>query len=419
MKHILHASAERLMDHARTMRVIDTHEHLPIKEEYYVSTPIRFGDLFIPYITNDLCSAGMPFPRDQWPALVCIEDDWDAFGPIWARVRHGSYARALRRALKRYYGVDDLTRENHHDVLKRINAANKPGIFKRVLADDCCIEAVITCQHVAPDREEKLLKGNVYLPCVSFNNPSAVKVLSDAIGLGVISSLDAVLEASDIWMERQAAAGVVCFKASAVWDRPINRVKAEDLLERILAGASLGEKENADLYVYLREHHVQKAARLGIPVALHTGVWNDFRGKDVRDCVGLVSRNPDTRFDIYHLGIPNPRDAVQLVKNFPNAYLDLCWAHIVAPDMVVQTLREAFDMIPHNKILAFGGDHVSFVEQVWSHLEMAKENVATVLGERIDRGFLDHDEACHILEDWFYENPKEFYSLSNNKGERK
>jgi len=43
-------------------------------------------------------------------------------------------------------GVNDLTRENHKDVLAKINENNKPGIFKRIMQDDCNIVKSINCR---------------------------------------------------------------------------------------------------------------------------------------------------------------------------------------------------------------------------------------------------------------------------------
>ena len=129
------------------------------------------------------------------------------------------------------------------------------------------------------------------------------------------------------------------------------------------------------------------------------------------DVIGFVQRNPDTRMDIYHLGIPDVRTALQVVKNFPNAYLNLCWSHVVASDMTTNTLKEAIDLVPMNKIFAFGADYVLFVEKVYGHLHMARENVALTLGDRVDRGLMDLSEAKQILRAWFYDNPKAFYRL--------
>jgi hypothetical protein len=89
----------------------------------------------------------------------------------------------------------------------------------------------------------------------------------------------------------------------------------------------------------------------------------------------------------------------------------LCWAHIVAPEMVVASLKEAIDMIPLNKVFAFGADFVTFIESVYGHLHMARENVAIALGDRVDRRLMGLDEAKQILKAWFYDNPRDFYRV--------
>ncbi len=42
---------------------------------------------------------------------------------------------------------------------------------------------------------------------------------------------------------------------------------------------------------------------------------------------------------------------------------------------------------------------------------MARENVAQVLGHRIERGLLTRSEAIDLATRWFYDNPKELYRL--------
>ena len=79
--------------------------------------------------------------------------------------------------------------------------------------------------------------------------------------------------------------------------------------------------------------------------------------------------------------------------------------------MVVNAMKEAIDMVPLNKIFAFGGDYISFIEKVYGHLHMARENIALVLGDRVDRNLMDLDEAKQTLRAWFYDNPKAFYKL--------
>jgi hypothetical protein len=81
----------------------------------------------------------------------------------------------------------------------------------------------------------------------------------------------------------------------------------------------------------------------------------------------------------------------------------------------VQTKRaldEILDLVPLNKIIAFGGDYRVAVQKVYGHLVLAREVVASALGERIEAGELDREEALRIARLWFYDNPARIYGLA-------
>jgi len=407
----LTGSAKALFEYAQTVPAIDTHEHIPRSEKDYNNQTIAFGDLLNPYVSNDLASAGMPFPKGVAPAFHRVEADWDSFEPYWNAVKHGSYARALRIALQKFYGVDDLTRENYLDIVRRINENNKPGIYKRIFRDSCGVEKAIVCAGDLPRRDDPILVGNMTSPSMMVGSMKALDSMAEQVGASQITSLDELIEASDRWMELQVSKGAIEFKSGAARMERLDRRRAEEVFARLQTGEELQADSALALGIYVREANARKAAALDVPIALHTGVWFDYRSVDVTDLIGFIQRNPATRMDIYHLGIPRVRDAIQIVKNFPNAYLNLCWAHIVASDMVVNTLKEAIDMVPLSKVFAFGADYILFIEKVYGHLQIARENVAIVLGDRVDRNLMGLDEAKQTLRAWFYDNPKRFYKL--------
>jgi uncharacterized protein len=406
----LRGNAEALFDYAVTQPVIDCHEHIPGSEAGYNKADIRFGNLFNPYVSNDLNSAGMPFPEGVWPAFHCIGDDWDAFEPHWNAVKFGSYARPLRIALQRFYGVDDFTRENYLELVKRINANNTPGIYDRVFREACGIEKVVRCAGDLPSADDPLLVGNLFIPMNIETSKAALEGLDAYVG-EAIQDVDALVSALDLWMEKHHAQGAMQFKVRAMPVEHPNKAEAAAAFALLRKGETLPLDADTALRAYLRETHAKKAAELGVSLSIHTGVWNDFRTLRVEDIIGFIERNPDTLIDVYHLGLPSPRACIQTVKNYPNAYMNLCWAHIVGADMTVQSLHEMIDMVPMNKIFAFGGDYVLFVEKVFGHLQMARENVAIALGSRVDRNLMDMDEAKQTLRAWFYDNPKRFYRL--------
>ena len=78
--------------------------------------------------------------------------------------------------------------------------------------------------------------------------------------------------------------------------------------------------------------------------------------------------------------------------------------------MTQSALDEWLDLVPHSKLLAFGGDY-SEVIKVWGHLVMAREDWAVVLARRVRRGLLTEGEALEIARRAFYDNPKELYAL--------
>ena len=216
LRQPLTGSAEALFDYATDTPVIDTHEHIPRTETDYNNATIEFGHLFNPYVSNDLASAGMPFPRDVWAAFHKIEDDWDAFEPYWNAVKHGSYARPLRIALQQFYGVDDLTRENYREILARINENNTPGIYDRVFRQACGIERAIRCGGDLPEIDDPLLVGNITSPSLQIGSKDSLETMAEQVGAEGISGLDELIEVSDRWMEMQAANGAMEFKSFAM-----------------------------------------------------------------------------------------------------------------------------------------------------------------------------------------------------------
>ena len=111
------------------------------------------------------------------------------------------------------------------------------------------------------------------------------------------------------------------------------------------------------------------------------------------------------------MGMPWVRETGVMGKNFPNVWLNLCWCHIISPVMTRAALDEWIDLVPVNKIFAFGGDYGKPVEKVYGHLVMAREDIAMVLGRRVEQGLMTEDQAVAVAHRWFYDNPKEAYGL--------
>ena len=153
------------------------------------------------------------------------------------------------------------------------------------------------------------------------------------------------------------------------------------------------------------------AAENDLTVAVHSGVWGDFRESQPALLIPAAVRYKDVRFDLFHLGVPYVREAVMIGKMFPNVTLNLCWNTVLSPTLTARMLDECVDMVPVNRVIVFGADYNWTVEKVYGHLKMAKEVVAGVLGKRIRRGEMDLAEATRIAGMWFHDNAVRIYHL--------
>jgi predicted TIM-barrel fold metal-dependent hydrolase len=160
-----------------------------------------------------------------------------------------------------------------------------------------------------------------------------------------------------------------------------------------------------------------KAREHGYVMAVHTGPMASAGGdiRDISPChlIPWAARYPDVTFDMYHMGIPYARQAGFVAKCHPNVTANLCWGHVVAPQMLVNVLDEWLDFLPFNRIIAFGGDYSPCVEKVYGALEMTRENLAEVLARRIARSLADMDQAKFVLKRILVDNGQELYGLKS------
>ncbi len=169
--------------------------------------------------------------------------------------------------------------------------------------------------------------------------------------------------------------------------------------------------QKRSLQDYLFDKGLDFAAELGVPVAVHTGFWGDFREYDPKFMLDFAMRRSDVHFDLFHLGMPMIRDAIQIGKNLKNVSLNLTWCPIISQVQTTRALDEIIDLVPLNKVIAFGGDYRVSVQKVWGHLTMARECVAAALSQRVKSRQMNKQNAFDIAQLWFYENPRKIYHL--------
>lgn len=407
-----YTSTEKLLIEAMEgMEIIDAHEHLPPE---YVRTDAKVDalTLFSHYTRTDLVTAGMK-PEDYDKVINSedpLDERWELFRPHLENIRYGSYARPAFMAAKEFYGFDDINDDNYRELSEVMQSQNTPGIYKRILREKCKIKVALT-QAGRTDYD-----GDLLVPLMPMDMYAAVRSADDvahkADSLGMkVANLDDYMELAKKGVMKLQDEGAVGLKMVSMPNSPPSRKAADEVFGKIMSESDPKIDNIGQLKDFLMNYLIDVAGELDMVVAVHAGMWGDFRTLDSKHMIPVFPRHPGTKFDLYHLGMPSVRDTLVIGKNFPNVWLNICWCHIISQQMTCSALDECIDLVPMNKIIGFGGDYSRPVEKVYGHLVMAREDIATVLGRRVDRGMMDTDEAIAIAKKWLLDNPSKLYKL--------
>ena len=426
-----YAAIKRAVD---KIKLIDTHEHLPQESERIKGRPDPFATFLIHYLSSDLVSAGMP--KDVLyrvrNASLPLNERWRLLAPFWEKIQNTGYARALNLAVKGLYNIDALNERTYRDLEVKMRSANKPGLYRWVLKEKAGVDLSIL------DNETVDVDRSFFAPVMRFDDFILLKERGDIEALEVkcemkIHSLSDLTEALRVRFEKMSKS-IVGVKVALAYRRPINFEKtttsdAESVFNKIYSqkvfrrielpdGARVNIPEGISFEEAkpLQDFIVHKGLQLSgiheLPIQIHTGLQegneNVVASSNPVHLVNLFMEYKEVRFDVFHGGYPYTSELATLAKNFPNVYVDLCWLHIISPTVARRVLSEFIDTVPSNKILGFGGDY-RFVEGVYGHALLARENTARVLTEKVEEGSFTQKEALQLAQRLLRDNANELY----------
>lgn len=413
-----------LIERMETVKVIDTHEHLPAESERLACNP-DFFILFSHYCTNDLQSVGMP--QSQINILLSdnhdVAEKWGIFKPYYDLIHDGAYCRAARIAMNRFYYMDDIRTPDDAEILSGfIRASNTEGLYTRVLVDACHICKVLNFGF--PPSNDGLLLHVPFIDRYAEVPFAIIRELEDQFNTSC-SSLAKYESAVRAYIEDAVGKGAKGLKFGIAYARdlsfePNTQADAERVFNRIIdeghgsRDSALGYEERRPLMNYMVHRICEIAASLDIPVVFHSAMQASIMHKadDARPLRlwNLPNRHRKTTFVLLHGGFPWMEDGALLAKHFPNVYLDMTWTHIMSPDISTRALGEWIDLVPINKIMAFGGDY-SVVEKVYGHLVLAKRSIATALARKVSLGDLSIERAHLWIQSILHDNAARIYKI--------
>lgn len=430
---------EKILEEIDNIEIIDSHEHL-FPEKSALKRKRDIFSLFIPYSILDLKSAGM---SEDEIRLIFFEQDtpleirWKRFFPYWKKIRFTSFSKSILNSIKKIYGYSEINEDNYENISKAIIKNTKPGLYKKILRNICNIKVVLTqcyTTQVETNKDDPLLISimPLYLGCGSTS--SSWESWEDFQSLGPyegfygfkkewkyksvsIKKIDDCLENQISYLKKIKEEGAVGVKFSTFpklnTDSAPDRKKAKELFDDFKNGRVKKITHPNELHYYLLDNAISNAVKEGFIISVHTGyVWNDFRDYSPLNVIPFIMRNPQGKFDLYHLGYPWIRESIMIGKSFSNVYINCCWIHIISEKAAKEAIDEIIDTLPINKIIGFGGDYTyESIENIYGHLKMAKDNLAEIISQRISQGYMDFNSGIEVIKKFLFNNPKYLYGL--------
>lgn len=418
---------EELYQYMRTLPVIDTHEHLPIRNDARNPHADIFSEYCCFYFNRDLISAGMSyedFARLQDSSLS-VAQRWVIAEPYWERCRHTGYGQALDLAVSELYGAARIDAETVEEIDRKIKQTLHTDHYQRVMKQLGHIETALLDVDGALDADRTFFSPIVRIdPFIYLRTYGDLLKLEQAYGR-TISSMEQMKDACRKALYAAVENGAVGFKSGLAYQRSLNYERAtaheaEQAFLEALSGCDLEREDrpfapDARFQNYMMHYALSVVQELEKPIQFHTGLLegngNHLNHSSPEHLIPLFLQYPRVQFDLFHISYPYQHLLGGLAKMFPNVYVDMCWAHIVSPIACIRSLEEWLETIPDNKIFAFGGDHC-FIDGVIGHQLLAKKNVAKVLTKKIEDGLFDFDYACRLAKRLFYDNPAQLFGLS-------
>ncbi len=428
---------ETIFGYVAQLEIIDTHEHLPHNEAVWLEKYQNgSGDLLTEYLSHyfscDLVSAGLAIAdlEKVRSSGLSILEKWNLIEPYWDAARHTGYGRALDLSVQGIYGIPGISRQTIEDANSAFLASVKPGHFERVLQELSHIKVSLLDAFTGDLDSDRLFFRDV-VRMDRFVLPSSaddIRYIEHAAGIK-ISSFGAWCESCNILLERALEKGAVALKCGLAYRRSLRferstRSMAEaefnDFLQAVPRDGNhsqipvLGQQCQDYMMHYILELANQRQLVYQFHTGLQEGLGNHISWTDPAQMTNLFLEYPDVRFDLFHISYPFQQTLSAIAKNFANVFIDMCWAHIISPQASVAALTEYLDAVPFNKISAFGGDYL-FVDGVYGHQQLARENVSNVLAQKVREEIFDLERAKEIARCVFYENPLRIFRLEKTQ----
>lgn len=404
---------------------ISAHDHLcPEKQAVAMKTDL-FDVLFSGLVWVDLVSAGYRLqPGDTFFGLEPEGDKrprdgdlaWSRVKPRLDNVQDTAVFQVRMRGLRELFDFqEELSDSNWRVLNERVMAAQQPGRYFDVLRKRQNLEATLLDRPntwAGTDAADRFYSVNV-MKVLPWTNLAQFALKTSGLGVGPLETLDQTVEALEVYVARLMKEGVIALKMLHAYTRTIEF----DDVPKEVAEKDFPKPDDSGpipktVQDYMAGQICRLAAEYDVPVAFHTGYQlgndNDIRNSRAQLLCSLIHRHPNTRFDLFHTGYPYADETMLLAKYFPNVTFNMSFGVHLSPTKMVELLHVALELMPTNKILAYGCDEFILEGHVGA-TAIWRDCIARCLAERIEDGKLTRPRALRLMRKLVRDNAAEAY----------
>lgn len=397
-------------------------------------------------VVSDLYAAGCPTGKrlteyPGWPDKAEGRRRIQEALPYLERVRNTSSMWGVRLVLADLYQwhepitadnwekLDDLIRERaddrewHHSVLDRMNV-------KRT-----CAEYARRGEGVDDDRLQYSLEWGMFTRCQWGEFDTALYDLErtwgrqpeSPVAIGpnrppserTIRSLDDVHAAIKHYVSVIPYDKVISTAAHLSTDIDYDLPTDDLMAEAISLRSSAGPRERDIYAAYICEAFLSELEKHGDEIVFQFSTGAEplpfetasrLSQKTIAQLGEILGRHPNLRFQCF-LGCKHANQALcTLARELPNFSLAGYWWHNFFPQTIRHVLAERLDMLPVNKQMGFFSDAYT-VEWAYAKLVIVRNQIASVLAEKVEQGQYSWDDALSIARSILFESPQELLAM--------
>ena len=210
---------------------------------------------------------------------------------------------------------------------------------------------------------------------------------------------------------------VVSLKQLQAYSHPISvsdctRKEMSKALGALLAsrGAGALEKHRDEALIvqnYILRRILEEADIRSLPYQIHTGM-TILSQSNPGQLESMIQQYRNISFVILH-AYPFISEATYLARTNPNVWVDTSWLVLQSPEILQIALKEYIGMVPADRIFS-SIDSIS-LEEYAGGIALTRSILIDVLSEKVEKNFLDIEEALYISERVLGGNCKQLHRL--------